>query len=134
MLGSIGDLYPIARELTAIDRVTGKTRWILTTDDNTNALFEMTGDPVLLLINFSARKKLANVPGGIVIPGLALPNQNQSLVTAYSRISGEKLFQHNVMTRFPGMNLDFKVTPQKHLDLRAFGSRIRFVPQASQQP
>ena len=129
MLGSMGDLYPIGKELRAIDRVTGKTRWTLTNDDNTNALFDVTGDPVLLLVNFSTRKKPANAPGRLVIPGLGVPNHNQSLVTAYSRISGEKLFQHNVMTRFPSMNLEFKVTPQKHLDLRAFGSRIRFVPQ-----
>ncbi len=132
MLGSIGDLYPIGKELRAIDRVTGNTRWTLKTDDNTNALFDVTGDPVLLLVNFSTRKNLANIPGGLMIPGLAVPNQ--TLVTAYSRISGEKLFQHNVVSRFPSMNLEFKVTPQKHLDLRAFGSRIRFVPHASPKP
>jgi len=134
MLGSMGDVYPIGKELRAIDRVTGNTRWTLNTDDNTSALFDVTGDPVLLLVNFSTRKKPANVLGGLVIPGLAAANQNQTLVTAYSRISGEKLFQHNVVSRFPSMNLEFKVTPQKHLDLRAFGSRIRFVPHASPKP
>ena len=134
MLGSMGDLYPIARELRAIDRMTGKTRWTINTEESTNALFDATGDPVLLLVNFSARKKPANVPGGLVIPGLALPNQNQTMVTAYSRMTGEKLFQHNAVSRFPSMNLEFKVTPQKHLDLRAFGSRIRFVPDASPAP
>ncbi len=134
MLGSMGDLYPIAGELKAIDRVTGKTRWTITTDENTNALFDVMADPVLLLVNFNTKKKPPIVPGAPVIPGLAIPNQNQTLVTAYSRISGVKLFEHNVLSRFPNMYLEFKVTPQKHLDLRAFGSRIRFVPNALQTP
>ena len=134
MLGSLSDLYPIGSELRAIDRASGKSRWILNADENTNALLDATGDPVLLLVNFSARKKPANPAGGIVIPGLALPNQNQTLITAYSRMSGKKLFQHSVASRFPSMNLEFKVTPQKQLDLRALGSRIRFVPDALPNP
>lgn len=134
MLGSLSDLYPIGSELRAIDRATGKSRWVVNADDNTNALLDITGDPVLLLVSFSARKKPANPPGGIVIPGLALPNQNQTSITAYSRMTGRKLFEHSVASRFPSMNLEFKMTPKKHLDLRAFGSRIRFVPEALPNP
>lgn len=130
MFGAMGDLhlYPITKELRAIDRATGKIRWVWNVEENTSAWFDATADPVLLLINLAVRRNKANAAAGLVIPGIAMPNQNQTSVTALSRMSGTKLFEHNIASRFPVSSLEFHVTREKHLDLKAFGSRVRFIP------
>jgi len=133
MLGSVGDLnlYPIQKELRAIDRATGKIRWVWDAEENTAAWFEPTADPVLLLVNFSARKNKDNAPRALVIPGLVMPSDRRTTITALSRISGMKLFDYTVSSRFPVPGLEFKITPQQHLDLQAFGNRVRFIPEAT---
>jgi len=131
MLGSIGDLqlYPIKKELRAIDRTTGKIRWVWDAEENTAAWFEPTADPILLLVGFSARGNKANALRNPVIPGLGMPNERRTTITALSRISGTKLFDYTVSSRFPVPGLEFKITPRQHLDLQAFGNRVRFVPE-----
>ncbi len=133
MLGSMGDLqlYPIKKELRAIDRASGKIRWVWDAEENTAAWFEPTADPVLLLVSFSARGNKANAPRPPGIPGLVMPNDRRTTITAVSRISGTKLFNYNVSSRFPVPGLEFKITPQQHLDLQAFGNRVRFVPEVT---
>ena len=130
MFGSMGDLplYPIKKELRAIDRATGKIRWVWDAEENSAAWFEPTADPILLLINFSARVNKANVLRPNPIPGL-VPNDRRTTITALSRTSGTKLFDYTVSSRFPVPGLEFKITPQQHLDLQAFGNRVRFVPE-----
>ena len=136
MLGSMGDLnlYPIQKELRAIDRATGKIRWVREAEENTAAWFEPTAEPVLLLVNFSARKNKDNAPRALVIPGLVMPGDRRTTITALSRISGMKLFDYTVSSRFPVPGLEFKITPQQHLDLQAFGNRVRFIPEPTPTP
>ncbi len=131
MLGSMGDLqlYPIKKELRAIERATGKIRWVWDAEENTAAWFEPTADPVLLLVGFSARANNANARRPLAIPGLVMPNDRRTTITALSRISGTKLFNYTVSSRFPVPGLEFKITPRQHLDLQAFGNRVRFVPE-----
>ena len=133
MLSSTGELnlYPIQKELRAIDRATGKIRWVRETEENTAAWFEPTADPVLLLVTSAVRKNRANAPRALVIPGLVMRNDRRTTVTALSRVSGTKIFDYTVTSRFLVPGLDFKITPQQHLDLQAFGNRIRFVPEAA---
>ncbi|HQX48647.1 MAG TPA: PQQ-binding-like beta-propeller repeat protein [Planctomycetaceae bacterium] len=146
MVGSSGDLslFPIQKELRAIDRISGNTRWIWTADQNktdeqeadksTAAWFDPSADPVLLLVTTSARKNNPNRPPRIVIPGLILPGERKTTITGLSRMSGTKLFDYDVLSRFPVPSLQFKITPQQHLDLQAFGNRVRFVPAAVANP
>lgn len=136
MLGSNGDLnlYPIHRELRAINRVTGKLRWIRSSEENTAAWFDATADPVLLLVTNTARKNKANGPPAIAIPGLVLPTDRKTTVTGLSRMSGNDLFDYQVSSRFPVPSLQFKMAPQGYLDLQAFGNRVRFVPIENDQP
>ena len=131
MLGSAGDLqlYPIKKELRAIDRATGKLRWVWDAEESTAAWFEPTVDPILLLVSFSARVNKANALRPLAIPGLVFPNDRRMTITGLSRISGTKLFDYAVSSRFPVPDLKFKITPQQHLDLQAFGNRVRFVPE-----
>jgi outer membrane protein assembly factor BamB len=131
MLNSMGDLhlYPVAKEVRAIDRSTGKLRWVWDVDGNTAVWFEPTADPVLLLINSTVRQNKANLPRGLAIPGLVMRDDFRATVTALSRVSGTKLFDYTTSLRFPVPRLEFKITPQQHLDLRAFGNRVRFVPE-----
>ena len=132
LLGSNGDLnlYPIHEELRAIDRASGKLRWVWKTDENTSAWLDPTADPVLLLVTNSVRKNKANGPQAIAIPGLILPTDRRTTITGLSRMTGTKLFDYTVLSRFPVPSLQFKITPQQHLDLQAFGNRVRFVPEA----
>ncbi len=146
MVGASGDLslFPIQKELRAIDRISGNTRWIWTAaqnqtdaedaDKSTAAWFDPSADPVLLLVTTSARKNNPNRPPGIVIPGLILPGERKTTITGLSRMSGTKLFDYDVLSRFPVPSLQFKITPRQHLDLQAFGSRVRFVPAAVANP
>ena len=131
MLGSMGDLqlYPIKKELRAIERATGKIRWVWDAEENTAAWFEPTADPVLLLVGVSARANKANALRPPAIPGLVMPNDRRTTITALSRISGTKLFDYTVSSRFPVPGLEFKITPRQHLDLQAFGNRVRFIPE-----
>ncbi|MEJ7594061.1 MAG: hypothetical protein WKF77_21175 [Planctomycetaceae bacterium] len=131
MFGSMGDLplYPIKKELRAIDRATGKIRWVRDAEENTAAWFEPTTDPILLLVNFSARGNKANGLRPNAIPGLVIPNDRRTTISGLSRIGGAKLFDYTVSSRFPVPGLEFKITPQQHLDLQAFGNRVRFVPE-----
>ncbi|HRA90253.1 MAG TPA: hypothetical protein PK992_19345, partial [Planctomycetaceae bacterium] len=88
----------------------------------------------LLLVTTSARRNNPNRPPRIVIPGLILPGERKTTITGLSRMSGTKLFDYDVLSRFPVPSLQFKITPQQHLDLQAFGNRVRFVPAAVANP
>lgn len=133
MLGSNGDLnlYPIHEQLRAIDRANGKLRWVWKSEDNTAAWLDPTSDPVLLLVTNSNRKNKANGPPAIAIPGLILPTDRRTTITGLSRMSGTKLFDYQVSSRFPMPSLSFKITPEHYLDLQAFGNRVRFIPEAN---
>ena len=61
-----------------------------------------------------------------------MPNERRTTITALSRISGTKLFGYTVSSRFQVPSLEFKITPRQHLDLQAFGNRVRFVPELPQ--
>ena len=134
MLGSMGalQLYPLKKELRAIDRTTGKIRWVWDAEGYTAAWFEPTADPVLLLVGSAARGNKANALRPLPIPGLLMPNERRTTITALSRISGTKLFGYTVSSRFQVPSLEFKITPRQHLDLQAFGNRVRFVPELPQ--
>ena len=95
-----------------------------------SAWLDPTADPVLLLVTNSVRKNKANGPQAIAIPGLILPTDRRTTITGLSRMTGTKLFDYTVLSRFPVPSLQFKITPQQHLDLQAFGNRVRFVPEA----
>lgn len=131
MLGSMGDLqlYPIKKELRAIDRETGKIRWVWDAEENTAAWFEPTADPILLLVGSTTRVNKVNALPNFAIPGLPMLNGRRTTITALSRISGTRLFDYTVSSRFPVPGLEFKITQQQHLDLQAFGNRVRFVPE-----
>ncbi len=133
MAGTLGDLqlYPITKELRAVDRVTGKVRWLWDAKEDTAAWLEPTKNPILLLVSFSARRGKARALPFPAIGGFGFSNDRQTTITALSRISGTKLFDYNVSSssRFPVSDLEFKITPQQHLDLQAFGNRVRFVPE-----
>ncbi len=111
-------LYPVEKQVQAIDRSTGKLRWVHDVVEKTAVWFEPTSDPVLLLINFTARRKNAQ-------------DDDRATVTGLSRVSGTQLFDHSVQFRFQRHPLEFQLTPQQQLDLQAFGNRVRFVPEAS---
>jgi len=131
MLGTMGDLqlYPITKELRAIDRATGKIRWVRDAEAGVAAWFEPTADPILLLVRFSTRENKANALRNLAIPGLPMPNSIQTTISALSRVSGSKLFDYKVSSRFPVPGLEFKITSRQHLDLQAFGNHVRFIPE-----
>ncbi|MBC7966389.1 MAG: hypothetical protein H7Z17_10760 [Fuerstia sp.] len=124
-------LYPLTKELRAVDRVTGKIRWVRDAEEGTAAWLEPTENPILLLVSFSTRRGKAKALPFPVMGGFGFSNDRHTTITALSRITGTKLFDYNVSmsSRFPVSGLEFKITPQQHLDLQAFGNRVRFVPE-----
>lgn len=111
-------LYPVEKQVQAIDRATGKLRWVRDVAEKTAVWFEPTSDPVLLLINLTASRRNAQ-------------DDYRATVTGLSKVSGTKLFDHSVQFRFQRIPLEFKITPQQYLDLQAFGNRVRFVPESA---
>lgn len=133
MTGTMGELqlFPLKDELRAIDRVTGKTRWVRDAKEDSAVWLEPTENPLLLLVSFSPRRHKARPLPFPALGGIGFSNDRQTTITALSRITGTKLFDYNISSssRFPVSDLKFSITSQQHLDLQAFGNRVRFVPE-----
>ncbi len=116
------ELVPVDGPIRAIDRQTGRLRWVTYSNSPVSATFDQPVAPVLLLMQPDPKVLPGNQPG---VPGaVALPRVS---FRGILKTTGSTLFEHRLSSRYPLPFVRLLTDPDSGIDIEAFGSRVRFV-------
>ena len=114
--------------IAAIDRANGGVRWIVDANSATQISFDQPTSPVLLMLSADSQHRQPLIPGGGVIGQQGNPS---TIVRGIHKITGTELFTHRLQSRFFVTFVRLAPGPGdgRSIDVEAYGSRIRFVPE-----
>jgi hypothetical protein len=113
----------VHKELRAVNRRTGELAWIRPAEGTMLACFEGT-ESVLVFVQVvnKSRDNNLNIPG---LPGLQSGQRN--LIDGISRTTGRPMLSYAPVAQINYSSLRLTRNKAGHLDLEAFGNRVRFV-------
>jgi len=113
-------LTEVEGQLRAFDRVSGELKWTYDIPDTAAVTFDRPLMPMLMLIRMRRGERG---------PAALVQQLHQLSFQALAKSTGELKFEHRTSSRHPVPVLQIDARPNKVVDVEAFGSRVRFVPQ-----
>jgi outer membrane protein assembly factor BamB len=113
-------LTEVQGELRAINRDSGKLSWVARVPDVASVTFDQPLLPMLMFVEIQ--------PSAIRLARQARPLQQLSF-RAVAKSTGRLMFEHRTIARYPVPLLEIDTQTDGTVDVEAFGSRVRFIPE-----